>query len=152
MISRVTCTGTNSDPNVLSLTNTVGELAPNCEAKFMNEDGTAEVPLGERGEFWFRGPNVMKGYWHNEKATKETLTPDGWLKTGDIAYATKDGLIYIVDRKKASLDGDKVQRRVLTVKQELIKVKGNQVAPAELEALLLDHPAVADAAVVGVPK
>jgi len=76
---------------------------------------------------------VMKGYWNKPEATRDTLTADGWLKTGDIAFRNEKGFIYIVDRMK-----------------ELIKVKGNQVAPAELEALLLDHPAVQDAAVVGV--
>merc|ERR1712072_1636228 len=96
------------------------------------DDAGHEVGVGQRGEFWVRGPNVMKGYWRKAEATKETKTDDGWLKTGDIAYRDKDGLIYMVDRKK-----------------ELIKVKGNQVAPAELEALLLDHPAIADAAVIG---
>lgn len=111
----------------------VGELNPNCEARLMAEDGVTEVPQGERGEIWIRAPNVMKGYWKKPEATKETVTPDGWLKTGDIAYYDKDFKFYIVDRKK-----------------ELIKVKGNQVAPAELEALLLDHPAVADVCVIGV--
>ncbi|KAK3104270.1 4-coumarate--CoA ligase-like 4, partial [Teratosphaeriaceae sp. CCFEE 6253] len=72
----------------------------------------------------------MKGYWRKPEATAETMTVDGWLKTGDIAYRDQEGLIYIVDRKK-----------------ELIKVRGNQVAPAELESLLLDHPSVQDAAV-----
>lgn len=76
----------------------------------------------------------MKGYWKNPKATAETLTPDGWLKTGDIACVDEDGQFFIVDRKK-----------------ELIKVKGNQVAPAELEALLLEHPGIQDAAVIGMP-
>ena len=71
-------------------------------------------------------------YWKNPKATEETLTEDGWLKTGDIAYVDQEGCFFIVDRKK-----------------ELIKVKGNQVAPAELEALLLEHPAIADVAVIG---
>lgn len=78
----------------------VGELLPNCEGKIMDEDGINEVPLGSRGEFWCRGPNVMKGYWRNSKATSETLTDDGWLKTGDIAYIDKHSKIYIVDRKK----------------------------------------------------
>jgi 4-coumarate--CoA ligase len=78
----------------------------------------------------------MKGYWKNEKATKEVFVdgPDGrWMRTGDIAYVDDKGRFFIVDRMK-----------------ELIKVKGNQVAPAELEALLLEHPQIADAAVVGV--
>ena len=128
-----TCTLTSFDPTRRSLSNSVGEPMANAEMRFMNDDGTAEVGQGENGEIWVKAPNVMKGYWRNEQATKETLTPDGWLKTGDIGYYDEDGLVYIADRKK-----------------ELIKVKGYQVAPAELEALLLDHPAVADAAVIGV--
>lgn len=109
----------------------------NCEAKIMSEDGTEEITArgpSAIGELWCRGPNIMKGYWRNPKATAETLTPDGWLKTGDIAYVDHDGMFFIVDRMK-----------------ELIKVKGNQVAPAELEALLLEHPGIADAAVIGMP-
>lgn len=114
----------------------MGELNANCEAMIMAEDGSREITSrgpGARGELWVRGPNIMKGYWNKPEATKETLTSDGWLKTGDIAYVDEEDKFYIVDRKK-----------------ELIKVKGNQVAPAELEALLLEHPAIADAAVVGV--
>jgi len=117
--------------------NAVGEPNANCEAKIMSEDGQQEITERgpqARGELWCRGPNVMKGYWRNPKATAETLTPDGWLKTGDIAYVDEHGKFFIVDRKK-----------------ELIKVKGNQVAPAELEALLLEHPAIADVAVIGMP-
>lgn len=115
----------------------MGELNANCEAMIMAEDGSREITArgpDARGELWVRAPNIMKGYWNKPEATKETLTPDGWLKTGDIAYVDEEGKFYIVDRKK-----------------ELIKVKGNQVAPAELEALLLEHPAIADAAVIGVP-
>ena len=129
-----TCTLTSYDPSRWSYSNSVGEPLANIQLKFMNDEGTAEVSRGERGEVWAQAPNVMKGYWRNEKATKETLTDDGWLKTGDIGYVDEEGLVFIVDRKK-----------------ELIKVNGNQVAPAELEALLLDHPAIKDAAVIGVP-
>ncbi|KAL2858625.1 hypothetical protein BJY01DRAFT_230772 [Aspergillus pseudoustus] len=111
----------------------VGELVPNCEARVVSEDGL-DLGRNQRGELWVRGPNVMRGYWGNEKATRETLLPDGWLKTGDIAYIDDNGKWFIVDRKK-----------------ELIKVKGNQVAPAELEDLLLEHPAISSAAVIGVP-
>lgn len=102
----------------------------------MSEDGMTEITArgrDARGELWVRAPNVMKGYWRNPEATEATKTPDGWLRTGDIAYVDENGKFFIVDRKK-----------------ELIKVKGNQVAPAELEALLLDHPAIADAAVIGL--
>ena len=81
-----------------------------------------------------RGPQVMKGYLKRPEATAATIDADGWLHTGDVGYADKDGCFFIVDRVK-----------------ELIKYKGMQVAPAELEALLLEHPAIADAAVVPMP-
>lgn len=80
----------------------VGELLPNGEAKIMDEDGVDEVPMGQRGELWVRAPNRMKGYWRSEKATKETLTEDGWLKSGDIGLIDENNKIYIVDRKKVS--------------------------------------------------
>jgi acyl-CoA synthetase (AMP-forming)/AMP-acid ligase II len=88
----------------------------------------------ERGELWVRGPQVMTGYLNNESATKHTIDDDGWLHTGDIAEVDEDGYFTIVDRLK-----------------ELIKYKGFQVPPAELEAILITHPAVADCAVIGVP-
>jgi len=90
-------------------------------------------PLGpnENGEIWIRGPQVMKGYLNNPDATAATVDEDGWLHTGDIGYVDEGGNFFIVDRLK-----------------ELIKYKGFQVAPAELEALLLSHPAIADAAVI----
>lgn len=90
--------------------------------------------VNELGEIWIRGPQVMKGYWKRPEETARTITPEGWLRTGDIGYVDEDGYFYIVDRIK-----------------ELIKYKGLQIAPAELEALLLSHPAVADAAVVPSP-
>ncbi|KAF2087405.1 acetyl-CoA synthetase-like protein [Saccharata proteae CBS 121410] len=131
-MTEATCSVTIFHPETYSDSFSVGEISPNCEAKIVDENGN-EVPRGSRGEIWVRGPIVMKGYWNNPRATQETVTQDGWLRTGDIAYVDKDGLFFIVDRMK-----------------ELIKVKGNQVAPAELEALLLDHEGVADAAVIGV--
>lgn len=130
-MTELTCSAMGWHPDEHSESFSVGELNVNCEAKLIDEN-EKEVPQGERGEILVRGPNVMKGYWKKPEATKETITPDGWLKTGDIAWYDKGGKFFIVDRKK-----------------ELIKVKGNQVAPAELEALLLDHPAIADAAVIG---
>ncbi|KAL1297202.1 hypothetical protein AAFC00_004772 [Neodothiora populina] len=132
-MTEVTCTACAWDPTQTSTSNAVGELVGNIEGQIVDDITEREVPRGQRGELWIRGPVVMKGYWRKPEATKETLTSDGWLKTGDIAYLDEQGLLFIVDRKK-----------------ELIKVKGNQVAPAELEALLLEHPSVADAAVVGV--
>ena len=91
-------------------------------------------PPGERGELWIRGPQVMRGYLNNAEATAATVDAEGWLHTGDIAVVDDDGFFEIVDRLK-----------------ELIKYKGFQVAPAELEALMITHPEVADVAVIGVP-
>jgi 4-coumarate--CoA ligase len=134
-MTEVTCAATTFAPDKRSESFSVGELLANMEAKIvLDEDGKIEAPQGERGEIWVRGPNVMKGYWNKPAATKETLTADGWLRTGDVAYVDKANDFFIVDRKK-----------------ELIKVKGLQVAPAELEAMLLEHPEVQDAAVIGVP-
>lgn len=112
----------------------VGELLANCEAKVVDPDNHAiSFPASVPGELLIRAPNVCKGYFNNPAATAEVFTRDGWLKTGDIAYYSPQGKFYIVDRRK-----------------ELIKVKGHQVAPAELEGVLLDHPRIVDAAVVGV--
>jgi acyl-CoA synthetase (AMP-forming)/AMP-acid ligase II len=112
----------------------IGPAIPNTEV--MVADVATGQPLGpnEQGEIRVRGPQVMQGYLNNPQATANTLDREGWLHTGDIGYADADGDFYIVDRLK-----------------ELIKYKGLQVAPAELEATLLTHPAVADAAVIGVP-
>lgn len=98
--------------------------------RIVDEDNR-DVEEGKPGEVLVKGPVVTKGYYKNPKATKEAFV-DGWFKTGDIAEI-RNGMIYIVDRKK-----------------ELIKYKGLQVAPAELEALLLSHELIADAAVIGV--
>jgi acyl-CoA synthetase (AMP-forming)/AMP-acid ligase II len=108
----------------------VGPCVPNTECKVMDIDLGNELGPNERGELWIRGPQVMKGYLNRPEATANMITGDGWLRTGDIGYADNDGDFYIVDRLK-----------------ELIKYKAYQVAPAELEALLMSHPAVADAAV-----
>jgi acyl-CoA synthetase (AMP-forming)/AMP-acid ligase II len=100
-------------------------------ARLVDDDGE-DVETGMPGEVLVKGPVVCNGYYHNEEADKEAFTPDGWFHTGDIAEF-RNGMFYIVDRKK-----------------ELIKYKGLQVAPAELEAVLLSHPLVLDAAVIGV--
>ena len=113
---------------------TVGPAIPGTECRIVDPESGEDVGEGERGELWIRGPQVMRGYLNNEEATAATIDADGWLHTGDIAIVDPDGYYSIVDRLK-----------------ELIKYKGYQVPPAELEALLLSHPAVADAAVVGVP-
>jgi acyl-CoA synthetase (AMP-forming)/AMP-acid ligase II len=106
-----------------------GPLVPGCEAKFVDVATGRELGPGEQGELWLRGPNVMRGYLDRPQETAAALV-DGWLRTGDIGYADPDGWIYIVDRAK-----------------ELIKYKAFAIAPAELEALLLTHPAVLDAVV-----
>lgn len=112
----------------------VGLTVANTDARIVDPDSGEDQPIDVEGELWIRGPQVMKGYLNNPEATAETIDEDGWLHTGDIARIDGDGHVYIVDRLK-----------------ELIKVKGFQVAPAELEALLLDHPQITDAAVVGRP-
>ncbi|KAG8720268.1 hypothetical protein FRC08_000704 [Ceratobasidium sp. 394] len=109
-----------------------GELLPNMEARLVGEDGE-DVKEGEAGEFWLRSASVMKGYLNNPTATRNSITPDGWFKTGDIAVRDKDGFFTIVDRLK-----------------ELIKYKGFQVPPADLENVLLTHPDIIDAGVIGV--
>lgn len=110
----------------------IGWLLPNSELRIVDEDGR-DVPVGTPGELWVRSPSVMKAYANNPKATAETITPDGWLKSGDMATVDEKGFISITDRKK-----------------ELIKYKGFQVAPAELEDVINAHPGVADCAVIGV--
>jgi acyl-CoA synthetase (AMP-forming)/AMP-acid ligase II len=115
-----------------------GWTVPNSESKIIDIGTGAEIPvpaegLSEPGELCFRGPNVMAGYLGNDAATAQTIDADGFLHTGDLARVDAAGCVYIVDRLK-----------------ELIKYKGYQVPPAELEALLLTHPGIADVAVVGV--
>lgn len=82
---------------------TIGQIIPNCEVKVMDEEGRNQMPHGEPGELWLKSPSTMKGYWNNPEATKTTLTPDGWLKTGDIGIRDAEGEYSIVDRKKVSL-------------------------------------------------
>jgi len=109
----------------------VGPPAPNTECKLIDPATGNELAPNQEGELCVRGPQIMMGYLNNAEATARTVDADSWLHTGDIGYADDDGHFYIVDRVK-----------------ELIKYKGFQVAPAELEAILLTHPAVADSAVI----
>jgi acyl-CoA synthetase (AMP-forming)/AMP-acid ligase II len=111
-----------------------GICVPNTECKIVDLDTGAELEAGQSGEVCTRGPQTMKGYLGDDVATAAVIDLDGWVHTGDIGYVDSDGFLFIVDRLK-----------------ELIKYKGYQVAPAELEALLLTHPAVADVAVVRSP-
>lgn len=101
-MTEITCSACGWDPNLQSDARLVGELNPNIEAMIVDDEGK-EVGAGERGEFLVRGPNVMKGYWGREEATRETMAEGGWLRTGDIAVRRGDGCLGIVDRKKVSL-------------------------------------------------
>lgn len=100
-MTEITCSAMGWDPNVDSDPSTVGELNPNVEAMIV-DDEDRELGAGERGELLVRAPNVMKGYWGKPQATAETLTKDGWLRTGDVAVRNEKGYWSIVDRKKVS--------------------------------------------------
>ncbi|KAK4726092.1 hypothetical protein R3W88_031009 [Solanum pinnatisectum] len=113
---------------------TAGMLSPSMEGKIVDPESGKALPVNKTGELWLRGPTITKGYFSNEEATASTLDSDGWLRTGDLCYIDEDGFIFVVDRLK-----------------ELIKYKGYQVPPAELEALLLTHPEISDAAVIPFP-
>ncbi|KAF2031005.1 acetyl-CoA synthetase-like protein [Setomelanomma holmii] len=110
----------------------VGKMFPNMLAKYMSAEGK-ELGPGEVGELWLSGPNVFKGYWKNEAATKEAITEEGYFKTGDIGFQDEQHNFYITDRVK-----------------ELIKYKGFQVPPAELEGKLMENDGIDDVAVIGV--
>jgi long-chain acyl-CoA synthetase len=111
----------------------IGTPIKDVQMKVIDDEGN-EVPQGEVGEIAIKGPNVMKGYWNRPDATKEAIDDDGWFKTGDMAKVDEDGYFFIVDRKK-----------------ELIIRGGYNVYPREVEEVLYEHPAVQEAAVVGVP-
>jgi len=111
-----------------------GQLVRGTRAKIVSLKTGENQPPHSSGELYVQGPQVMVGYLNNEEATKETIDAEGWLRTGDVAYYDEDGYFFIVDRTK-----------------ELIKVKGNQVSPTELEGIIMQMPGVADCAVVGIP-
>ncbi|KAF5714367.1 4-coumarate ligase [Fusarium globosum] len=137
-MTELTCLGTMNDPRLAGSPGSVGEAAPNSAIKLMN-GGNEIAEANKQGELWFTSPTLMAGYWKNPEATRETIVQQNgirWLKTGDIAYLDSWGPganIYLVDRCK-----------------EILKVKGFQVAPAELEAILATHPNIIDSGVVGV--
>jgi len=113
----------------------IGIALPYCEARIADAENAAKtMPRGEVGELMMRGPIVMQGYWDNEKATRETIEPDGWLHTGDLASMDEDGAIFIVDRKK-----------------DMINSSGFKIFPAEIERVVAAHPSVALVAVGGIP-
>ena len=117
----------------LSVKRSIGLPIANTEAKIVDERGQ-DVPAGEIGELWVRGPQVMQGYWNNPEETANVLKPDGWLATGDIARSDQDGFFYIVDRKK----------------DMILSTSGYNVYPTEIEQVLVLHPHVIEAAVIGV--
>lgn len=140
-MTELTCTGTGWD-STRPGHDGIGELLPDCKAKIIDTETEEEITEPNTpGELYITGPNLMRGYWRNEAATLETISHDEtgtrWLRTGDIAYFTPSylpgAIFHIIDRKK-----------------ELIKVKGYQVSPTELDSLLLSHPDIHDAATVGV--
>ena len=112
----------------------VGTALPNTEYRIVDLSSHEDAAQGDLGEVWIRGPQVMKGYLNNPSATEDMIDNDNWLHSGDIGKADDDGYLYVVDRVK-----------------ELIKYKGLQVAPAELEGIIQSHPAVADVAVIPSP-
>lgn len=103
------------------------------DVKIMSEDGTTELPVGEVGELWARGPQIVKGYWNRPDATAETFI-DGWVRTGDLARVDEEGFCFIVDRAK-----------------DMIIRGGENIYSSEVENILYEHPAVTDAALVGIP-
>jgi long-chain acyl-CoA synthetase len=121
-----TAVGVNSPPG------SIGVPLPGVDVRLVDADGD-DVLVGDAGEIWVRGPNVFKGYWHDDEATGAALTPEGWLRTGDVAVVDDDGFLFIVDRVK-----------------DLVIVSGFNVYPAEVEDVLREHRAVEDAAVIGV--
>jgi acyl-CoA synthetase (AMP-forming)/AMP-acid ligase II len=111
----------------------IGPPIPGVECRLVDPDTGEDAGRGQPGELWLRGPKVMQGYLNNAEATRSMIDPDRWLHTGDIAVVDEDGWYRVVDRIK-----------------DIIRYKGYQVSPAELEMVLLDHPDVADCAVVGI--
>jgi long-chain acyl-CoA synthetase len=127
--------GTEHDPEGRpGLLRSCGRPYPWVEVRIVDASTGEDMPLGEVGELWTRSHQNMAGYWNNPAATAEALTPDGWFKTGDAGYADADGFLYLHDRVK-----------------DMIVTGGENVYPAEVENVLMQHPGVADVAVIGVP-
>ena len=119
--------------DIEAFTGCIGLPVPSTECKIIDDDG-CELPVNEVGELCVRGPQVMQGYWNDPEETSAVLDSDGWLRTGDIALIRDDGYIKIVDRKK-----------------DMILVSGFNVYPNEIEDIAVMHPAVSEAAAIGVP-
>lgn len=131
-MTELTCSALHVPGLIDDASGSVGLPDPDCEFKLIDDDGNEVTADDTRGEVHVRGPNVCLGYWRNEQATAAAFDEAGFLRTGDVAVR-RCGWYWIVDRKK-----------------ELIKVRGFQVPPAQLEALLLEHPGIADAAVTAL--
>lgn len=131
-----------------------GLLDPNCEAKVMDFSGKQEASVGRKGELWVRGPTVTKGYWRNPDLTKDRLTTDGWLKTGDVAKCDEEGKFSIIDRVKVSIHRCEIGETSLLrqILQDLITTEGGVLVPAEVEEILLEHDGVLDAGVIDLPR
>jgi long-chain acyl-CoA synthetase len=127
--SPVVTSGIGLDPKAGS----IGAPLDGVEVRLVDEDGE-DVLVGDEGEIWVRGPNVFKGYWGDDDGTCSVITDEGWLRTGDVGVVDDEGYLFLVDRAK-----------------DLIIVSGFNVFPAEVEEVLLEHPAIVDCAVVGVP-
>jgi long-chain acyl-CoA synthetase len=122
----------NTGDDYLEKPDSVGPPVPVVDVKVVDPSGT-ELPTGEVGELWIKGPNVVKGYWNKPEATAQVFT-EGWLHTGDVARVDSDGFVYIVDRAK-----------------DMLIRGGENVYSVEIEGVLYEHPAVAEAAVIGIP-
>ena len=121
-------------PKTAPRSGSVGQTIAGTSCRIIDIETGKDVGIGEKGEIWVKGPQVMKGYLNNPTATAQMVDKNGWLKTGDVGYFDQDEYLFVVDRVK-----------------ELIKYKGFQVAPAELEGVLVEHPQISDAAVIGIP-
>ncbi len=127
-------TGTFTPVNGMRKAGSCGMPMPGIDIKFLNvEDPSKYVALGERGEICIKGPNVMKGYWNNPKATADVTTFDSYLRTGDVGYMDDDGFVFIVDRTK-----------------DMLLCSGYNVYPRVLEEAVYKHPSVAEVAVIGI--
>jgi long-chain acyl-CoA synthetase len=122
----------NSGDDYISHPSSAGRVLPIMEIEVRDDDDVA-VPANERGEIWFKGPNVIRGYWKKPKETAEVLVA-GWLRSGDIGHIDEDGFIYVEDRAK-----------------DMVLRAGENIASAEVEAAIYEHPSVYEAAVFGVP-
>lgn len=122
----------NAGPDYVDKPDSVGPAVPVCDVKIMSPEDE-QVAVGQLGEIWIRGPNVVKGYWNRPDATAEAIT-DGWLRSGDLGYVDEDGFFYVVDRAK-----------------DMLVRGGENVYSVEIEDILYSHPDIMDAAIIGIP-